>query len=102
MQKIAQMGTMHQKLIQYMQIALQLASATNPMLAEQIAQDVIATNGGAGIPMGGMGGISPQIASVDNIGGVPKKEHSVVAKARQQSNDAAQPNSDGVIGERGE
>jgi hypothetical protein len=95
MQKIAQMGTMHQKLIQYMQMALQLASATNPMLAEQIAQDVLQTNGGAAVPMGG--GISPQIASVDNIGGKPKEEHAVVRNARQQSNDASQPNSDGVV-----
>jgi hypothetical protein len=101
MQKISQMGTMQQKLLQYMQLALQLASATNPMLAEQIAQDVIATNGGAAAPMGGMGMASPHIASVDNIGGIPKKEHSIVTKARQQSNDAAQPNSDGVIGKRG-
>ena len=100
MQKISQMGTMYQKLLQYMQLALNLAQAVNPMLAEQIAQDVIATNGGAAAPMG-MGGIAPQIASVDNIGGIPKKEHSVVAKARQQSNDAAQPNSDGAIGKRG-
>ena len=96
MQKISQMGTMQQKLLQYMQLALQLASATNPMLAQQIAQDVIATNGGAGIPVG-MGAVSPQIAQTDNIGGIPKKEHSVVAKARQQSNDAAQPNSDGAV-----
>jgi hypothetical protein len=100
MQKISQMGTMQQKLLQYMQLALQLASATNPMLAEQIAQDVIATNGGAAAPMGGMG-VSPHIASVDNIGGIPKKEHSIVTKARQQSNDAAQPTSDGMIGRRG-
>jgi hypothetical protein len=97
MQKIAQMGTMHQKLVQYMQLALNLAQMTNPMLAEQIAQDVIATNGGAGVPMGGMGVPAPHIASVDNIGGIPKKEHSVVTKARQQSNDAAQPNSDGAV-----
>ena len=96
MQKISQMGTMQQKLLQYMQLALQLASATNPMLAQQIAQDVIATNGGAGIPVG-MGAVSPQIAQTDNIGGIPKKEHSVVAKARPQSNDAAQPNSDGAV-----
>ena len=95
MQKISQMGTMRQKLLQYMQLALNLAQATNPMLAEQIAQDVIATNGGA-VPMG-MGGASPQIAQTDNIGGIPKKEHAVVTKARQQSNDAAQPNSDGVV-----
>ena len=97
MQKISQMGTMHQKLLQYMQLALNLAAATNPMLAQQIAQDVIQTSGGTGVPMGGMGAAMPQIASVDNIGGIPKKEHSVVTNARQQSNDAAQPNSDGVI-----
>lgn len=95
MQKISNMGTMRQKLLQYMQLALNLAQATNPMLARQIAQDVIVTNGGT-VPMG-MGGAAPQIASVDNIGGVPKKEHSVVSKARQQSNDAAQPNSDGAV-----
>jgi hypothetical protein len=96
MQKISQMGTMHQKLLQYMQLALQLASATNPMLAQQIAQDVIATNGGAAVPMG-VGAVSPQIAQADNIGGAPKEEHAFVRNARQQSNDAAQPNSDGVI-----
>ena len=96
MQKISQMGTMHQKLIQYMQLALQLASATNPMLAEQIAQDVIATNGGVA-PAMGMGGAAPQLTQTDNIGGIPKKEHSVVSKARQQSNDAAQPDADGAV-----
>jgi hypothetical protein len=95
MQKISQMGTMQQKLMQYMQIALQLASATNPMLAQQIAQDVIQTQGGAAAPMGG--GINPQLLQSDNIGGVQKKEHAVVAKARQQSNEASQPNSDGAV-----
>ena len=96
MQKISRMGTMYQKLVQYMQLALQLATATNPMLANQIAQDVIATNGGAGISMG-MGGVSPHIAQTDNIGGKPKEEHAVVRNARQQSNEASQPNPDGVI-----
>ena len=100
MQKISQMGTMHQKLLQYMQLALQLATATNPMLAQQIAQDVIATNGGAAIPMG-MASTTPHIAQASNIDGAPKEEHAVVRNARQQSNDAAQPNSDGVIASRG-
>ena len=97
MQKISQMGTMHQKLVQYMQLALNLATQVNPMLAEQIAHDVINTNGGAGISAGGIGGMAPQIASVDNIGGIPKKEHSIVRNARQQSNEASQPNSDGAV-----
>ena len=96
MQKIAQMGTMYQKLTQYMQLALTLAQAVDPALANSIAQDVIQSNGGAAVPMG-VGGGAPQLASVDNIGGIPKKEHAIVSKARQQSNDSAQPNSDGAV-----
>ena len=100
MQKISQMGTMYQKLTQYMQLALNLASMYDPALAQQIAQDVLATNGGASAaPMGGA--FSPQILQTDNIGGEQKKEHSVVANARQQSNEASQPHSDGVIANRG-
>ena len=96
MQKISQMGTMQQKLLQYMQLALQLAAATNPMLAQQIAQDVIQTNGGA-VPSMGMGGAAPHLTQTNNISGTPQKEHSVVANARQQSNDAAQPDADGAV-----
>ena len=96
MQKISQMGTMHQKLIQYMQLALNLAQAVNPMLAEQIAQDVIQSNGGAGIPAG-VGGITPHIAQADNIGGLPKKEHAIVSNARQKSNEASQPDAEGTV-----
>ena len=99
MQKIAQMGTMHQKLLHYMQLAMNLAATVNPALAQQIAQDVIASNGGAAIPMGG--GAHPNIATADNIGGLPKKEHAVVRNARQQSNEASQPTSDGVVADRG-
>ena len=95
MQKISQMGTMQQKLLQYMQLALQLAAASNPMLAQQIAQDVIQTNGGAVAPMG-LGSV-PHLTQTDNISGTPEKEHSVVSKARQQSNDAAQPDADGAV-----
>ena len=100
MQKISQMGTMYQKLIQYMQLALSLAQRVDPMLAESIAQDVLMTNGGAGGQMG-MSGVNPQIMQSDNIGGLPKKEHAVVSKARQQSNEATQPHSDGVVASRG-
>ena len=98
-QKIAQMGTMYQKLTQYMQLALNLAQAVNPMLAEQIAQDVIQSNGGvgAGIPLGGIGGVSNHIVQSDNIGGIPKKEHAIVENARQKSNESTQPTSDGVV-----
>ena len=97
MQKISQMGTMYQKLIQYMQLALNLAARVDPGLTQQISQDVIQTVGGGAVPGGGVGGAPTQITNVDNIGGIPKEEHSIVTRARQQSNDAAQPNSDGVI-----
>ena len=100
MQKIAQMGTMQQKLMQYMQIALTLAQAVDPMMAETIAQDIVMSNGGAAAMPGGMGGAMPHISEVSNISGAQKKEHSVVANARQQSNDAAQPNSDGQVNTR--
>lgn len=102
MQKIAQMGTMHQKLIQYMQLALKLAQVVNPMLANKVAQDVIQTNGGTVDPVAmGMVTAQPSIAQADNIGGIPKEEHAIVRNARQQSNEASQPNSDGVIADRG-
>ena len=99
MQKIAQMGTMHQKLIQYMQLALQLAQAVDPVLAQKVAQDIIQANGGKVAPMGG--GVSPQIAQSDNIGGIPKEEHAIVRNARQQSNEASQPDADGVVKTKG-
>ena len=93
MQKIAQMGTLHQKLLQYMQIALGFAVRFDPVMAQGIAKE-LAAMGGSAMPMGGA---APHIAAVDNIGGVPKKEHSIVSKARQQSNDAAQPDADGAV-----
>jgi hypothetical protein len=98
MQKISQMGTMFQKLMQYMQMAFGLAQSVNPQLAQQIAMDMMQTNGGAAPAMGmALGGAAPQIAQADNIGGIPKEEHAFVSRARQQSNDAAQPDSDGAV-----
>jgi uncharacterized protein (UPF0303 family) len=97
MQKISQMGTMYQKLMQYMQMALGLAQQVDPMLAQKIMEE-FAMMGGE-VPS--MSQAAPHIAQSDNIGGIPKEEHSIVTKARQQSNDAAQPNSDGVIADRG-
>jgi hypothetical protein len=96
MQKISQMGTMYQKLIQYMQMAFQYASSVDPMAAQGIAQDFMAVTGGNGMPMEA-GGMSPQIAISDNISGIPKEEHAFVSRARQQANDSAQPDSDGAV-----
>lgn len=97
MQKISQMGTMYKKLVQYMQLALNLAASVDRNLMEQIAQDIMQMGGGA-MPMNAA---ATHLETVDNIGGIPKKEHSVVTKARQQSNDSTQPDSDGVVADRG-
>ena len=94
MQKISQMGTMFQKLTQYMQLSLALAQKYEPQMAEVIAADVIQSNGGAAVPAGGA---PVQLQQGDNIGGEARKEHSVVAKARQKSNDAAQPDQNGAV-----
>ena len=100
MQKISQMGTMYQKLVQYMQLALGMAQQFDPVMADQIARDIIQFGGGTVAPSG-MGAAATQISQADNIGGIPKKEHAIVRNARQQSNEASQPNSDGVIADRG-
>ena len=94
MQKISQMGTMYQKLVQYQQLAMTLAQQYEPQLAQVIANDVIQSNGGTPAPLGGA---PVQLKEGNNISGEAKKEHSVVAKARQQSNDAAQPDQSGPV-----
>jgi hypothetical protein len=90
LQKVAQNGTMFQKLIQYMQIALMFAQSADPMMAQQIAMDMQAMGGGVA-PMGG--GVAPKMMQSDNIAGIPQKEHGVVRNAREKAQNASQPNS---------
>lgn len=99
MQKISQMQTMQQMLVSYMQLALSLAQKVDRRLAEKIAQDIIQANGGT-VPASA-GSVDGDIVQADNLGGIPKEEHAVVRNARQQSNEASQPDSGGVIAERG-
>ena len=89
MQKVSQNGGLYQKLMQYMQLALTFAQAVQPQMAEQIAQDIMATMQGGG--MMPSGGVNPQIMQSDAVGGMEQKEHHVVEKAREQSVQAAQP-----------
>ena len=88
MQKVAQMGTMFQKLIQYMQLAMSFAQAVDPKAAERIAQDIMQTMGGGGVAMGGA---SAQMFQSDNIKGMGKKEPTHVQNARSKANNASQP-----------
>ena len=98
MQKVAQMGTMYQKLMQYMQLALTLAQAVDPMVAEQISMDIMQTVGGGAAPMGGG---NAQMFQSDNIAGIGKKEPGIVANARSRSNSASQPDGGKVTSKEG-
>ena len=93
MQKVAQNGTMYQKLMQYMQHALTLAQATDPKAAQMIGQDIMQTMGGTA-PMGGG---NAQMFQSDNIAGIGKKEPGIVANARSRSNETTQPDGGKVI-----
>lgn len=88
MQKVAQNGTLQQKLMQYMQLALSYAQMANPAQAEIIAQDIMALMGGGGIVMGGA---SAQMFQSDNIKGLGKREPTHVENARSRTNEASQP-----------
>lgn len=96
MQKVAQNGTMFQKLVQYMQMAFMFAQTAAPEMVEQIGQDLMMTMQGAG--GGNMGGGSPKMFQSDNIAGVGKKEPAIVANARSRASNASQPNSGKVTG----
>ena len=87
MQKIAQNGTMYDKLMQYMQLSMMLAQAAAPQYVQQIAMDMQNTTGQA--PQ--MGGASPSMIESDNIAGIGKKEPTIVANARERAAGASQP-----------
>ena len=89
MQKVAQNGTMFQKLVQYMQLSYMLAQAAAPQYLPQIEQDMAMTMGGA-MPQTS-GGAAPQMMQSDNIAGIPQKEHGVVKNAREKAQNASQP-----------
>lgn len=90
MQKVAKNGTILQKLMQYMQLALTFAQAIRPDMAEKIAQDIMRTMSGIS---GGtaMGGGSARVFQSDNIKGMGKKEPAQVENARSKSQEASQP-----------
>lgn len=95
MQKIAQNGTIFQKLLQYMQLALTLAQGVDPAAAERIAQDIVQT-------MGAAGGTAPDGAASampqsDHIAGIDKKEPANVENARSKASGASQPGGEGAI-----
>ena len=89
MQKVSQLGTMYDKLMQYMQLSLMLAQAAAPQYVQQIAMDMQNMGGQVGAMMGG--GAAPQMMESDNIAGIPQKEHGIVTNARAKAQQASQP-----------
>ena len=85
MQKVSQNGTMYQKLLQYMQLALTFAQQLDPMSAEVIAQDILKTTGGS-VPAAS-GGLPQSRAMAGDRGGATTK----MENARAKSAEAAQP-----------
>ena len=98
MQKVAQNGTLFQKLQQYMQLALVLAQAVDPAAAQRIAQDVMNTMGGGG--GAAAGGAPVQMHQSDNIAGIGKKEPANVENARARSKAASQPEGGKVMAKK--
>jgi len=92
--KIAQQGTMHEKLIQYMQMTLTMAQKMAPDMVPGLSQDIMTVmNGGAPTATGG--GAAPKIYEADNTEGIGKQEHALVSKARARAGEASQPDAGG-------
>ena len=99
MQKVARNGTMFQKLIQYMQLALQLAMVARPDMVAGLSQDIMQTmNTGSSRAMGGA---STQMFQSDHIAGLGKKEPAIVENARTRSSESTQPDGGRVTRGRG-
>jgi hypothetical protein len=95
LQKVAKNGTMFQKLLQYMQMALTFAQSMNPQLADMIAQDIMATmSGGGTVPAMSA---TAQLTQADPIKGLGGQEPTHVQNARKQSDNAAQPKGGDVV-----
>ena len=91
MQKVVQNGTIYQKMMFFMQIAMQYAP---PEIQPQIAQQVNSILGGGAMPMAATPVSIPQS---DNVQGLKREEHSIVKNAREKSNQASQPDGGKVV-----
>ena len=95
MQKVAQMGTMYQKMMAFAQMAMQAAAYAPPEMQQYIAHHINgALGGGGGAPMVSA---PTKIMQADSTGGIHRKEHGIVSNARERSNQASQPDSGKVV-----
>lgn len=94
MQKVSQSGTLYQKMMFFMQVAMQYAP---PEVKPQIAQQVNSILGGEAMPMSAVPVSLPQS---DNVQGLKREEHSIVKNARERSNQASQPDGGKVVADK--
>ena len=90
MQKVSQSGTMFQKLIQYMQLSLQLAAKAAPEMVQGLSNDIMQTMG--------VTSTVGSAAAVPTAEADGEKEPAIVENARARSNDSAQPDGGAVTG----
>ena len=96
MQMVAKNGTMQQKLIQYMQLALTFAQAVRPDMVQGISQDIMRTMGAEGAAGGS---VSPLIQT-DSLGNAKPQEHAFVRNAKANAEAATQPDAGMVVEEK--
>lgn len=87
MDQVRMKGSMFQTLLQFQQLALELAKQSDPALAERIAQAIMQTDQGLTAQMGGIVGAQGK-ELMPNL----EKEHPYVERSREQARASTQPN----------
>ena len=98
LQKVAQNGTMQQKLIQYQQLALALAQKYEPDLVPGLATDITGDPSLSSAMPAQTGGTD--IMQQDSISGTQQKEIAQVTNAREKSQQASQPDEGRVVAKK--
>jgi hypothetical protein len=80
MQKIQENGTLAQMLVVYQQMALQFANQINPLLGEQVANQILSQSGQP----------APQSMGTTNIGDIPGGEPAHMERARSTARQSTQ------------
>lgn len=98
LQKVAQNGTMQQKLIQYQQLSLALAQKYEPALVPGLATDITGDPSLSSAMPAQTGGTD--IMQQDSISGTQQKEIAQVTNAREKSQQASQPDEGRVVAKK--
>lgn len=80
MQKIALNGTLHERMLRYQQLALQLAQQISPQMAEQVAQMILSQSSPQGVPQ-----LGADVDMTEQSG-----EHPYVERARTDARTSTQ------------